>query len=173
LNPSIRNGRWTEGEKQRFIESHRKYGNKWGKIAREFKGRTYDNVKNFFRSNIRKLCTSIHKCKLIASTSNEIERTLYFLSYISKLYSPHQKDSKNSLRDKFLIKRINSIPLSSLKEYMSMLWKLPVTLCNGALRSRLVSILKNFDLIDSFNVPPLLSIPLSQHRYQKKYNSAL
>jgi len=172
LDPNIRNDKWIEEEIEKFIELHKKHGNKWCKILKEFKGRTYDNIKNFFNSNIRKLCTDIHKCEFRASNPNEIERTLYFLSYISKYYTPHQKNPKEALETNILLKKINSIPLSSFKNYIQKLWSLYPTLCQGTLRDRLMDILKDLDLIDSFDVSlirnsdvaPRFSTSLTQHR---------
>lgn len=55
LNPEIDLSPWTPEEEDYIMELHKKFGNKWARIAKHFKGRTSISIKNHFRSLSRKV----------------------------------------------------------------------------------------------------------------------
>ncbi|KAE9596930.1 hypothetical protein Lal_00007871 [Lupinus albus] len=54
LRPDIKRGKFTEEEEQLVINLHSVLGNKWSKIACHLPGRTDNEIKNFWNTNIRK-----------------------------------------------------------------------------------------------------------------------
>ncbi|XP_028754615.1 transcription factor MYB41-like [Neltuma alba] len=54
LRPDIKRGKFTEEEKQLIIKLHSVLGNKWSKIATHLPGRTDNEIKNFWNTNLRK-----------------------------------------------------------------------------------------------------------------------
>lgn len=55
LNPNITNQPWSEEEDKLLEKMHNKYGSRWTKIARYFKNRSANGVRNRFRLKARKL----------------------------------------------------------------------------------------------------------------------
>jgi len=54
LKPGIRQEAWTPAEDELLIRLYRKIGNKWSKIAHCLKGRTENQVKNRFRTYLKR-----------------------------------------------------------------------------------------------------------------------
>jgi len=54
LKPGIRQDAWTPAEDELLIRLYRKIGNKWSKIAHCLKGRTENQVKNRFRTYLKR-----------------------------------------------------------------------------------------------------------------------
>ncbi|CAK8540341.1 unnamed protein product [Lathyrus sativus] len=54
LRPDIKRGKFTEEEERIIINLHSVLGNKWSKIAAHLPGRTDNEIKNFWNTNIRK-----------------------------------------------------------------------------------------------------------------------
>ena len=53
LDPNINKGEWTYDEDLKLIVKHKEIGRKWSIIAKEFKGRTENSVKNLFNKLIK------------------------------------------------------------------------------------------------------------------------
>ena len=55
LDPEIKRGEWTDEEDELLFNLYKKFGSAWSKIAKHFRGRTENNIKNRFYSTIRRL----------------------------------------------------------------------------------------------------------------------
>ncbi|KAG6479709.1 hypothetical protein ZIOFF_063179 [Zingiber officinale] len=54
LHPGLKRGRMTPQEERLVLELHDKWGNRWSRIARKLPGRTDNEIKNYWRTLMRK-----------------------------------------------------------------------------------------------------------------------
>ncbi|WOL01958.1 Myb-related protein MYBAS1 isoform X2 [Canna indica] len=54
LHPGLKRGRMTPQEEHLVLELHAKWGNRWSRIARKLPGRTDNEIKNYWRTHMRK-----------------------------------------------------------------------------------------------------------------------
>ncbi|KAK2990965.1 hypothetical protein RJ640_007113 [Escallonia rubra] len=54
LRPNLKHGLISEEEEQIILQLHEQWGNKWSKIAQRLPGRTDNELKNYWRSHLRK-----------------------------------------------------------------------------------------------------------------------
>lgn len=81
LNPTIKRLPLSDKEKRRIFAKHRKYGNKWAKIAGCLNGRTDNVVKNFYHTTLRRQLKRILK-KVKGESSMPKEITLQYINGI-------------------------------------------------------------------------------------------
>ncbi|ONK62359.1 uncharacterized protein A4U43_C07F3070 [Asparagus officinalis] len=55
LHPGLKRGRMTPQEERLVLELHSKWGNRWSRIARRLPGRTDNEIKNYWRTHMRKM----------------------------------------------------------------------------------------------------------------------
>ncbi|BAF28880.1 myb-related protein MYBAS1 isoform 2 [Oryza sativa Japonica Group] len=54
LHPGLKHGRMSPKEEHLIIELHARWGNRWSRIARRLPGRTDNEIKNYWRTHMRK-----------------------------------------------------------------------------------------------------------------------
>ncbi|XP_068669150.1 myb-related protein MYBAS2-like [Aristolochia californica] len=54
LHPDLKRGRMTPQEERVVLELHSSWGNRWSRIARSLPGRTDNEIKNYWRTHMRK-----------------------------------------------------------------------------------------------------------------------
>ncbi|XAR60540.1 hypothetical protein NMG60_11033957 [Bertholletia excelsa] len=54
LHPGLKRGKMTPQEERLVLELHAKWGNRWSRIARRLPGRTDNEIKNYWRTHMRK-----------------------------------------------------------------------------------------------------------------------
>ncbi|GLT65063.1 hypothetical protein SLA2020_375150 [Shorea laevis] len=54
LHPGLKRGKMTPQEERLVLELHAKWGNRWSRIARKLPGRTDNEIKNYWRTHMRK-----------------------------------------------------------------------------------------------------------------------
>ncbi|KAG9453651.1 hypothetical protein H6P81_006555 [Aristolochia fimbriata] len=54
LHPGLKRGRMTPQEERLVLELHSRWGNRWSRIARRLPGRTDNEIKNYWRTHMRK-----------------------------------------------------------------------------------------------------------------------
>ncbi|KAI4964826.1 hypothetical protein ZWY2020_059501 [Hordeum vulgare] len=54
LHPGLKRGRMTPHEERLILELHARWGNRWSRIARKLPGRTDNEIKNYWRTHMRK-----------------------------------------------------------------------------------------------------------------------
>ncbi|KAL6654514.1 hypothetical protein ACP70R_007979 [Stipagrostis hirtigluma subsp. patula] len=54
LHPGLKHGRMSPQEECLIIELHARWGNRWSRIARRLPGRTDNEIKNYWRTHMRK-----------------------------------------------------------------------------------------------------------------------
>ncbi|XP_043699749.1 transcription factor MYB59-like [Telopea speciosissima] len=54
LHPGLKRGRMTPQEERTVLELHSRWGNRWSRIARRLPGRTDNEIKNYWRTHMRK-----------------------------------------------------------------------------------------------------------------------
>ncbi|KAL3839705.1 hypothetical protein ACJIZ3_024296 [Penstemon smallii] len=63
LRPDLKHGHISEEEECVIIELHQKWGNKWSRIAQKLPGRTDNEIKNYWRSYLKKKSQAMEKGK--------------------------------------------------------------------------------------------------------------
>ncbi|XP_062204275.1 myb-related protein MYBAS2-like isoform X3 [Phragmites australis] len=54
LHPGLKRGRMSPHEERLILELHARWGNRWSRIARRLPGRTDNEIKNYWRTHMRK-----------------------------------------------------------------------------------------------------------------------
>ena len=65
--------KWTLEEDKRIVRLYLKYKTRWSEIARHVEGRTDNQIKNRFNSNLKKRLQDKEFCDLVAADSSDNE----------------------------------------------------------------------------------------------------
>ncbi|CAM8970073.1 unnamed protein product [Rhodiola kirilowii] len=69
LHPGLKRGKMTSTEERLVLKLHAKWGNRWSRIARQLPGRTDNEIKNYWRTHMRKKAQERKQVKCLSSTS--------------------------------------------------------------------------------------------------------
>ncbi|XP_022949511.1 transcription factor MYB48-like [Cucurbita moschata] len=78
LHPGLKRGKMSPQEERLVLDLHSKWGNRWSKIARKLPGRTDNEIKNFWRTHVRKLAqekkkAAVHHVVVSPSSSSTVD----------------------------------------------------------------------------------------------------
>ncbi|KAF5198882.1 Myb-related protein mybas2 [Thalictrum thalictroides] len=69
LHPGLKRGRMTPQEERLVLELHLRWGNRWSRIARKLPGRTDNEIKNYWRTHMRKKAQERKRALSLSSSS--------------------------------------------------------------------------------------------------------
>ncbi|XP_015056835.1 transcription factor MYB48 [Solanum pennellii] len=108
LNPDLKHGKMTPQEERLVLELHSKWGNRWSRIARKIPGRTDNEIKNYWRTHMRKKAQEQRKKSSVfpssSSSSSSItheknERNFYDTGGLKLLQVEGEKKSSDQEQD--------------------------------------------------------------------------
>ncbi|KAJ3680833.1 hypothetical protein LUZ60_015322 [Juncus effusus] len=70
LHPGLKRGRMTPQEERLILELHSRWGNRWSRIARRLPGRTDNEIKNYWRTHMRKKAQEMKKNNILSPSSS-------------------------------------------------------------------------------------------------------
>ncbi|KAM7277838.1 hypothetical protein ACFE04_004972 [Oxalis oulophora] len=71
LHPGLKRGKMTTQEEKLVLELHAKWGNRWSRIARKIPGRTDNEIKNYWRTHMRKQAQEKKRSTSPSSSSSD------------------------------------------------------------------------------------------------------
>ncbi|XP_039028240.1 transcription factor MYB59-like isoform X2 [Hibiscus syriacus] len=74
LHPGLKRGKMTPQEEKLVLDLHAKWGNRWSRIARKLPGRTDNEIKNYWRTHMRKMAQDKKQSMSPSSSSSTITR---------------------------------------------------------------------------------------------------
>nr|KYP50302.1 Myb-related protein Myb4 [Cajanus cajan] len=75
LRPNVKRGNYTEEEEETIIKLHRHLGNRWSAIAARMPGRTDNEIKNYWHTNLKKRSQQESLTNAQVSNSNDSSPT--------------------------------------------------------------------------------------------------
>ncbi|XP_047167493.1 transcription factor MYB48-like [Vigna umbellata] len=91
LHPGLKRGKMTPQEERLVLELHSKWGNRWSSIARKLPGRTDNEIKNYWRTLMRKKAQEKKRGEA-ASSSTPTKPSCSVHSSISVSSKKHEVD---------------------------------------------------------------------------------
>lgn len=100
LEPGVTSGPLTEEEEKNVFKLHKLIGNKWAEIAKNFKGRTDNVIKNYYYSTLRRQLRKIAKKIKIKRKDLPKEISLETIQQLLKKHNlPYSIIDRNSVRE--------------------------------------------------------------------------
>ncbi|KAF5471886.1 hypothetical protein F2P56_008650 [Juglans regia] len=78
LRPDLKHGQLSIDEERIILQLHELWGNKWSKIARRLPGRTDNEIKNYWRTHLRKRTQLAQEERNFHSKINNAEQDFFF-----------------------------------------------------------------------------------------------
>ncbi|CAK9142990.1 unnamed protein product [Ilex paraguariensis] len=75
LRPNLKHGQISAEEQQIILQLHELWGNKWSRIAQRLPGRTDNEIKNYWKSNLRKKA-QVHEQETFGGLGNKAKQNL-------------------------------------------------------------------------------------------------
>ncbi|KAI0509868.1 hypothetical protein KFK09_010465 [Dendrobium nobile] len=124
LHPGLKHGRMAPEEEHLILELHSKWGNKWSQIAGRLPGRTDNEIKNYWRTHMRKLAQESKKNLLSSSpsSSSTSSASLSIETSINRMENEEEVKVKGYPMDQLWNEIVNSDSNSamSFKQYKAM-----------------------------------------------------
>ncbi|KAI4322170.1 hypothetical protein L6164_021889 [Bauhinia variegata] len=98
LHPGLKRGKMTPQEERLVLELHQKWGNRWSRIAHKLPGRTDNEIKNYWRTFMRKKAQEKKRATIPSSTSSSCISSLSSNNHTVDSYSP-MKTGEESFYD--------------------------------------------------------------------------
>ncbi|KAL5156910.1 Transcription factor MYB48 [Glycine soja] len=76
LHPGLKRGKMTPQEERLVLELHSKWGNRWSRIARKLPGRTDNEIKNYWRTLMRKKAQDKKRGEAASSSSSSVDSSI-------------------------------------------------------------------------------------------------
>ncbi|KAH9610965.1 hypothetical protein KSS87_006056, partial [Heliosperma pusillum] len=73
LHPGLKRGKMTPLEEKLIVELHSQWGNRWSRIARRLPGRTDNEIKNYWRTHMRKQAQKKREISSSSSSSSLLD----------------------------------------------------------------------------------------------------
>nr|KYP41919.1 Transcription factor MYB48 [Cajanus cajan] len=110
LRPNLKHGPFSGEEEKLIVQLQQQLGNKWAKIARKLPGRTDNEIKNYWRTHLRKRAPQVRqegnfKYKLEIETRDFNQKSIDMVSITEKVCC---EDSEWETKDS----SIDTLPLS-------------------------------------------------------------
>ncbi|EYU28979.1 hypothetical protein MIMGU_mgv1a020735mg, partial [Erythranthe guttata] len=97
LHPGLKKVKMTSHEERLVLELHSKWGNRWSRIARKLPGRTDNEIKNYWRTHMRKKAQQSKKQKKsispISSSGNSSSSSSISNSPATEDFTPAKETS--------------------------------------------------------------------------------
>ncbi|KAL1544189.1 transcription factor MYB59-like [Salvia divinorum] len=98
LHPGLKRGKMTPNEERLVVELQSKLGNRWSRIAQKLPGRTDNEIKNYWRTHMRKKAQERKKNKKNKNVSSSPSSSSTSASASSSSYSNSTSSAPNSPR---------------------------------------------------------------------------
>ncbi|KAF7805497.1 Transcription factor MYB59 [Senna tora] len=98
LHPGLKRGKMTPLEERLVLELHSKWGNRWSRIARKLPGRTDNEIKNYWRTHMRKIAQEKKRAAISSPTSSSCHSSLSSENHTVDSY-PTKKTGEESFYD--------------------------------------------------------------------------
>ncbi|GAA0167871.1 DNA-binding transcription factor [Lithospermum erythrorhizon] len=72
MHPSLKRGKLSPQEEALVLQLHTKWGNRWSKIARKVPGRTDNDIKNYWRTHMRKEAQGKKKANMSSPSTTSL-----------------------------------------------------------------------------------------------------
>ncbi|KAL9238810.1 hypothetical protein vseg_013186 [Gypsophila vaccaria] len=108
LHPGLKRGKMTPSEEKLILELHSQWGNRWSRIARRLPGRTDNEIKNYWRTHMRKQAQQ-KKRELSPSSSSLVNSSFssdsaaensVTITESSSMFRSTEAPERSALRDK-------------------------------------------------------------------------